>query len=354
MKKNHNLYTNLAFNLAETNLGRTKTNPSVGCVIVKNQSVISSGITSTNGRPHAEFNALNKKINFNGSIMYVTLEPCTHFGITFPCTNIIKKKKIKRVYYSFYDPDPRTYKKAKKVFKSAYKNNQIEQKFKDFYKSYFLNKEKKIPLIDAKIAISKDFFTINKKSKWITNYRSRKVAHLIRSKYNCIVSTSETINKDNALLNCRIEGLEKGGPDLIIIDRKLKLKKNLRLFDSSKRRKIYIFTTSKNIKKISFFRKKKLKLIKIKKLENKYDFINLFKQIYKYGYGRILIETGLIFINELFKLKLLDNLYLFKTDKNLDYNGYNNSSVDFLKKIKLKKSINVNLINDKLYKIKIK
>ena len=67
-----------------------------------------------------------------------------------------------------------------------------------------------------------------------------------------------------------------------------------------------------------------------------------------------LTETGLIFINELFKLKLLDNLYLFKTDKNLDYNGYNNSSVDFIKKIKLKKSINVNLINDKLYKIKIK
>ena len=91
-EKKHNLYTNLAFNLAETNLGRTKTNPSVGCVIVKNQSVISSGITSTNGRPHAEFNALNKKINFNGSIMYVTLEPCTHFGITSPCTNIIKKK----------------------------------------------------------------------------------------------------------------------------------------------------------------------------------------------------------------------------------------------------------------------
>ena len=124
-EKKHNLYTNLAFNLAETNLGRTKTNPSVGCVVVKNQSVISSGITSTNGRPHAEFNALNKKINFNGSIMYVTLEPCTHYGLTSPCTNIIKKK-IKRVYYSIYDPDPRTYKKAKKIFKKKIiKQNKI-------------------------------------------------------------------------------------------------------------------------------------------------------------------------------------------------------------------------------------
>ena len=94
MKENHKYFSNLAFNLAETNLGNTKKNPSVGCVIVKNQSVISSGTTSNNGRPHAEFNALNKKMNFNGSLMYVTLEPCTHFGLTPPCTNIIRKKNV--------------------------------------------------------------------------------------------------------------------------------------------------------------------------------------------------------------------------------------------------------------------
>ena len=93
MKLNHNYYSKLAFNLAEDNLGKTKNNPSVGCVVVKNNSVISSGVTSINGRPHAEFNALNRNINFNESSMYVTLEPCTHYGLTPPCTNIIKKKK---------------------------------------------------------------------------------------------------------------------------------------------------------------------------------------------------------------------------------------------------------------------
>ena len=92
MKSNHNLFFNLAFKLAEINLGRTKINPSVGCIIVKNDSVISSGLTSANGRPHAEFNALNKNLNFRGSVMYVTLEPCTHYGLTPPCINIIKKK----------------------------------------------------------------------------------------------------------------------------------------------------------------------------------------------------------------------------------------------------------------------
>ena len=68
MKANHNFYSNLAFGLAETNLGNTKKNPSVGCIVVKNDSVISSGVTSINGRPHAEFNALNKKVNFKDLI----------------------------------------------------------------------------------------------------------------------------------------------------------------------------------------------------------------------------------------------------------------------------------------------
>ena len=97
--------------------------------------------------------------------MYVTLEPCTHYGLTPPCTNIIKNKKIKNVFFSYNDPDIRTYKKAKNEFKKAnikFKKILIKNKF---YESYFINKTKSLPLIDAKIAISKDFMTINKKSK---------------------------------------------------------------------------------------------------------------------------------------------------------------------------------------------
>ena len=117
MKQNHNFFSNLAFDIAANNVGSTKENPSVGCVIVKNNTVISSGVTSINGRPHAEYNALNRNLNFKGADMYITLEPCTHYGQTPPCTNLIKKKRIKNVYYSFDDPDPRTYQNAKKVLK---------------------------------------------------------------------------------------------------------------------------------------------------------------------------------------------------------------------------------------------
>ena len=67
------------------------TNPSVGCIVERNGSVLSSGYTSLKGRPHAEFNALNKKINFKNANLYTTLEPCSHYGKTKPCTNIIKK-----------------------------------------------------------------------------------------------------------------------------------------------------------------------------------------------------------------------------------------------------------------------
>lgn len=354
MKINHNFYSNLAFNLAEKNLGKTQNNPSVGCVVVKNNSVISSAVTSINGRPHAEFNALNKKLNFKGSSLYVTLEPCTHYGLSPPCSSIIKKKKIKNVFYSFNDPDPRTHKKAKKVLQKVFHLNKTKKIYLDFYKSYFLNKKENFPLIDAKIALSKDYFSIAKNNGWITNFRSRRVTHLIRSKYDCVVSTSKTINKDNSLLNCRIEGLNKFKPDLIIIDRNLKLKKNLKLLKLSRKRKTYIFTMSKEKKKISFFRKKKVKVINIRGLNNKKDFKILFKKIFKIGKGRVLIETGLVFLNQLFKFKLINDLYLFKTNTPLRLKGHNNINANFIRKLKLNNLIRVNLGNNELFKLRIK
>ena len=96
MRINHNKYLDLAFQLAEKHLGQTNVNPSVGSIVVKNHSVISSGVTSLNGRPHSEFNALNKLKDCSGAILYTTLEPCTNKGVTPPCTNIIIKKKNKK------------------------------------------------------------------------------------------------------------------------------------------------------------------------------------------------------------------------------------------------------------------
>tara|TARA_B110001452_G_scaffold213368_1_gene184085 strand:+ start:260 stop:1336 length:1077 start_codon:yes stop_codon:yes gene_type:complete len=355
MKQNHNNYLRLAFNIAQVNLGRTKTNPSVGCVVVKNNSVISSGCTSLNGRPHAEFNALNKNKNFKNSDLYVTMEPCDHHGLTPPCTKIIIRKGINRVYYSFDDIDIRTVKKGKKkliknkikVYKKRIKD------FSNFYQSYFLISENKIPLIDAKIAISKDFFTVNQSSKWITNSFSRKRTHLIRSRYDAIVSTSKSINKDNSVLNCRIKGLDNNKPDLVIIDLNLKIKKTLEIFKKPSRRKIYIVTSIFDKKKFSYFKKKKIEIIRINTLKEKDDFINFFKILKKRSYNRILIESGLIFLNQLLKNKLISNLYIFQSPVKLGKIGKNNTSNYLIKKFKLKNRIKVNLSNDNLYKLEL-
>ena len=350
MTKNHNYYLDLAYQLAEKNLGKTGLNPSVGAIVVKDNSVISSGITSYRGRPHAEFNALSKIKNCSGATLYTSLEPCAHYGKTPPCTKIISKKKIKNVYFGSYDPDIRSYRKAKSILAKKNINvKKIESKnYKNFYRSYFINKKLNIPFVSAKIAISNDFLSINYKKKWITNESSRKIVHLLRSRYDCILSTSKSVNSDNSLLNCRIDGLDKFKPDLFIIDLNLKLKKNLLLNKMIKKRKTYIITNKSNLRKINIYKKIGYKFIFINALKDKKDFILLFKKIYKLGYSRVLLESGLIFLNTMIKNKLINNLYLFKSNRNLKKIGKNNISPNFLRKIRFK-PISINLNSDKLF-----
>ena len=116
-------YMKLAINLARQRLGLTGENPSVGCVIVRNNELLSLGQTGFNGRPHAEVNAIiNSKVNLKGSSLYVTLEPCTHYGKTNPCTNLIIKSKIKKVIFSMFDVDERTKHKSLSILRKK-KNN---------------------------------------------------------------------------------------------------------------------------------------------------------------------------------------------------------------------------------------
>ena len=112
-------YMDLALDLARSREGLTGTNPSVGCIIVKNDKIISVGQTSYNGRPHAEVNAINNSVeDLNDAIMYVTLEPCSHHGITPPCTSSIIRSKLKEVIYSVIDIDERVKGKTYKILRS--------------------------------------------------------------------------------------------------------------------------------------------------------------------------------------------------------------------------------------------
>ena len=347
----------MAFELAKINLGSTKKNPSVGCIVEKNNTVLSSGHTSLDGRPHAEFNALNKKIDFKNSNLYVTLEPCSHYGKTPPCTNIIKKKKVKAVFFSFTDQDTRSKNKSKNKLsanKIIVKKNILRNKGLEFYKSYSMQHNNLTPFIDAKIAISHDFFTKNSKNGFITNENSRQRGNFLRSMYDCIISTSKTINSDNALMDCRIKGLEAKSPDLIILDRSLKLKKNLKFFSKRIDRKVFLFTSKKDGEKLSFFKKKGIKIKFIETLENKKDFNFLFSILKKMGYNRIFIETGFTFLDLMLKFDYINNLYLFKSSSKLKKFGQNLATHKLIKNIKVKDRVKVNLNGDNLYKIKIK
>lgn len=172
--------------------------------------------------------------------------------------------------------------------------------------------------------------------------------------YDCLISTSKTINNDNAILDCRIEGLERKSPDLVIIDRNLTLKNNLKIFQKKLKRKIIVFTLSKNKKKINKLKKKGVILFNLKSLTNKNDYKDLFLFLKRLKYSRIFLESGITFLNFLIKEKFINNIYIFKSNKNIKKHGINFATVNNLRKIRLKNRINVYLKNDDLYKEKLK
>ena len=166
-------YMKLAINLARARKGLTGKNPSVGCVIVKNDNILSIGQTGYNGRPHAETNAINNSFqNLSGSKMYVTLEPCNHYGKTPPCTKNIIKNKISEVYYSIDDIDLKVKGKSYSILKKNninVKKGLLKKESLNLYKSYYLNRKKKLPYVIGKIALSKDKIIYSDISKKITN-----------------------------------------------------------------------------------------------------------------------------------------------------------------------------------------
>ena len=358
-KKNY--YMNLAYKQAERSLGRTGTNPPVGCVIVSNNGEISSfGRTGLNGIPHAEFLAIKdaKKKLFNSNL-FVTLEPCTHYGKTEPCVKQIIKKKIKKVYYSIPDVDVRTANKSKKILnkKKILVNVGVNKNItKDFYRFYYKNKKKKFPYITCKLAVSKDGFIKNIKNKNITNCYSKKVSHILRTKNDAILISVKTLIDDNPLLTCRINGIEKFSPTRIVIDKNLVIPLNSKIVLTSRKYKTIIFYNKKKNKKIKILKNKGIRLIYSSLDENKkFNLIEIFRKIYQLNLSRLLIEGGYRLTKYIIDNLLLDEFYLFRSKNILRTNGRFNVG-NILYKInrlsKNKRSIISNLKKDKLFNYK--
>ena len=254
-------FMKLAIDLARARKGLTGDNPSVGCVIVKKDKIISIGQTGYGGRPHAEHNAiLNCFEDPKGSKMYITLEPCNHYGKTPPCTKNIIKKKINEVYYSIDDIDVKMKGKSYSILKKNnihVKKGLLKKESLNLYKSYYLNRKKKLPFVIGKIALSKNKIIYSDKSKKITNKKSDKLTHYLRLKCDGIMITSKTLNIDNPKLNCRLEGYAKHSPKRIILDKNLKIDLKSYVVKSIKKRNTIIFYNSNNIIKKKLFNKKR-------------------------------------------------------------------------------------------------
>jgi len=351
----------LALMQAKKNLGNTKENPAVGCVIVKNNNVVSVGHTSLNGRPHAEHNAIkHSRNNTENSYLYVTLEPCSHYGKTPPCVKAIIKSKIKSVFFSLKDPDIRTFNKSTKQFinnKIKVHNGILSNEVKSFYRSYFIFKKNKLPFVTAKMAVSKDFYTKNKKKKWITNKFSRGRVHLMRSNHDCVMTTSKTIIDDNPIFNCRISGLENKSPSRVILDKKLKIPLRCNITKTSGKYKTIIFFNKIIPKKIKALKKLNIKLIRFPLNENG-DFIlkNILIKIKSLGYSRIFLESGLNLTTNFLNKNLVNDFKLFISNKNIARSGSNSfyKNIKFFLNNKTFFNEKVNLFGDKLISYKVK
>ncbi len=327
-------YMKLAINLARARKGLTGENPSVGCLIVKKDKIISIGQTGFGGRPHAEDSAIKNSFQkLDGSKMYVTLEPCNHYGKTPPCTNSIIRSGISELIYSMEDIDKRVKGKSFRILTNRnikVKKGLLKENAKNLYESYIKNKTKKLPYITAKIAVSKNNLIYSKGSNRITNKSSDKITHYLRYKNDSIMISSKTLNIDNPKLNCRLKGYEKFSPKRIILDKDLKIKFKSFIFKSAKKGNTVLFHNSQDKTKIKVLKKKGLTLIKTKlNRERLLDLNIVLKKLFVLGTRNLLIEGGDKITKNLIKKGLVDTFYLFQSPKILKKSKVNQSFTSF-------------------------
>lgn len=240
----HEKYINRCIEIAKNGLGSTRPNPMVGSVIVHNNTIIGEGFTSAYGSNHAEVNAINAVADKNilkESTLYVTLEPCSHFGKTPPCSDLIIKHKIPHVVIGCVDDNIQVAGKGIEKLKNAgcqVTVGVLEAECKEHHKRFFTFHNKKRPYIILKWAETKDGFIApetknEQKPVWISNAYSRQLTHKWRAEEQAILVGTNTVLQDNPSLTVRDWTGEN--PIRVVVDKDLKLPKTLSVFNSEAR-----------------------------------------------------------------------------------------------------------------------
>lgn len=227
-----------AIELAKQGTGWTAPNPLVGAVVVKNGRVIGEGYHRKYGELHAERNALAACTEDPaGATLYVTLEPCCHYGKTPPCTEIIIEKKIAKVVIGSRDPNPKVAGKGARILREhgiEVVEDYMREACDALNPVFFHYITTKTPYVVLKFAMTLDgkIATRTGASKWITGEAARNHVHQLRSRYAGILAGIGTVLADDPMLNCRIDGAHQ--PLRIILDSHLRIPMGSRLVRSAK------------------------------------------------------------------------------------------------------------------------
>jgi len=339
MQNHHEKFLNLAVNLSEKNRGLTASNPVVGCVIVKDNQIISTGITEIWGFPHAEMVAIEKvqnKETLIGAQIYLSLEPCSHFGKTPPCVDEIIKYKFKTAIIGCIDPDSRVNGQGIAKLKEAGIEVIFIDKTKEFREinsGFFKSRIHQMPFITVKIATTLDGKIADKNfySKWISNEESRRFSHYLRSINNAILVGANSLKNDNPELSCRFGYSTANDLIKIVIANNPNINKNLQIIQQANKSRIIIITAN-NSPIWQEFSNLGVKIILVRNLAEKLnidnnnfkiDWHDALLQLNQLGINNILVEGGNITITSLLQENLVDCLYWVSSNKILGSNHIN-------------------------------
>lgn len=298
--------------------GSTAPNPAVGAVVVRADKIIASGYHQGPGCFHAERVALNQLSNdeARGSCVYVTLEPCCHYGRTPPCTDILIEKQVAKVVYCFSDPNPAVAGKSEKILQAAgisvEKHEHVE--VNNFYESYAHWWRTGKPWVNAKLAISLDNKTahIGGRPAILTGQQTNHFTHEKRHAADLILTTIDTVLADNPKLNARI-GPNTYPKTVAIIDRNLQLPLDAIVIETAK--KIILFFDKAQCLDPSthpLAAQTNIQLIGLA-CDNKQHFIlaDLVHYLGEQGYHQVWVEAGARFFEALLTASLVNRAYLY-------------------------------------------
>jgi len=322
-------FMKMALDLSRRGLGKTSPNPSVGCVIVKNDHIIGRGCTSDGGRPHGEINALSQAKNVNGATVYVTLEPCAHHGNTPPCAEALVSAGVSKVIVATGDPDSRVSGKGVDILKNsgiAVLEGLLKEEADLINQGFLLKVTDKRPLITVKIASSNDGKIAKNEGEqtWVTGPEARLRGHLYRANHDAILVGINTVLIDDPMLDCRIPGLSSQSPIRIVLDSQLRILENSKICETAKDIETWVMTLNQDKEKILRLETKGITVIKVEENdEGQTSLTHIMEVLARRGITRVLSEGGAMVNASLIKAGLVDRIIWLKSSESIGATGVN-------------------------------